>query len=124
MKALVIGGTGPTGPFIVNGLLARGYQVTIYHRGTHEIDFSGPVEHLHGDAPLRVLPGRPKRRSDQARRGRAHGRVGRKRRPGPPDPGPLPGGGGRGIPAGDRGVGVRLGWLREVWRTTSIPSKC
>ena len=49
MKALVIGGTGPTGPFIVNGLLARGYQVTIYHRGTHEIDFSGPVEHLHGD---------------------------------------------------------------------------
>ena len=49
MKALVIGGTGPTGPFIVDGLLARGYQVTIYHRGTHEIEFSGPVEHLHGD---------------------------------------------------------------------------
>ncbi|MFQ5826599.1 MAG: NAD-dependent epimerase/dehydratase family protein, partial [Dehalococcoidia bacterium] len=31
------------------GLLRRGYQVTILHRGTHEVDFSGPVEHLHGD---------------------------------------------------------------------------
>ncbi|MDP6347259.1 MAG: NAD-dependent epimerase/dehydratase family protein [Dehalococcoidia bacterium] len=49
MKALVIGGTGPTGPFIVDGLLARGYEATIYHRGTHEIEFSGPVEHIHGD---------------------------------------------------------------------------
>ena len=49
MKALVVGGTGPTGPFIVDGLLTRGYRVTIYHRGTHEVDFSGPVEHLHGD---------------------------------------------------------------------------
>ena len=26
MRALVIGGTGPTGHFIVNGLRARGYQ--------------------------------------------------------------------------------------------------
>jgi nucleoside-diphosphate-sugar epimerase len=37
MNALVVGGTGPTGPFIVNGLLQRGYKVTIFHRGTHEI---------------------------------------------------------------------------------------
>ena len=37
MKALVVGGTGPTGPFIVNGLIERGYEVTIFHRGTHEI---------------------------------------------------------------------------------------
>ena len=49
MKALVIGGTGPTGPYIVNGLLERGYEVTILHRGTHEVEFSAPVEHLHGD---------------------------------------------------------------------------
>ena len=35
--ALVVGGTGPTGPFIVNGLRERGYRVTIFHRGTHEI---------------------------------------------------------------------------------------
>ena len=49
MKALVIGGTGPTGPAIVDGLLVRGYEVTIYHRGTHEVEFGGPVAHLHGD---------------------------------------------------------------------------
>lgn len=33
MKALVVGGTGPTGPFLVQGLLARGFGVTILHRG-------------------------------------------------------------------------------------------
>ncbi len=36
MKVLVIGGTGPTGPHIVNGLLARGFEVTILNRGNHE----------------------------------------------------------------------------------------
>lgn len=46
--ALVIGGTGPTGPFIVNGLLRRGYQVAILHTGRHEIDEIPPeVEHIH-----------------------------------------------------------------------------
>ncbi|MFT4582716.1 MAG: nucleoside-diphosphate-sugar epimerase [Gammaproteobacteria bacterium] len=50
MKALVVGGTGPTGPYIVNGLQARGYDVTIFHRGAHEIPEIGPdVEHIHGD---------------------------------------------------------------------------
>lgn len=49
MKALVLGGTGPTGPFIVNGLLERGYDVTIMHGGFHEAEFAGPVEDLHGD---------------------------------------------------------------------------
>ena len=50
MKALVVGGTGPTGPFIVNGLVERGYDVTIIHRGTHEIpEIPANVEHLHGD---------------------------------------------------------------------------
>lgn len=48
-NALVIGGTGPTGPYIVEGLLDRGYQVTILHSGQHEVDFTRPVEHLHGD---------------------------------------------------------------------------
>ena len=38
MRTLVVGGTGPTGPFIVNGLRERGRQVTIFHRGTHELD--------------------------------------------------------------------------------------
>ena len=50
MKALVIGGTGPTGPYIVGGLQERGYDVTIFHRGTHEIDEIPPeVIHIHGD---------------------------------------------------------------------------
>ena len=50
MQALVVGGTGPTGPYIVNGLLERGYEVAIFHRGTHEISEIPPeVEHIHGD---------------------------------------------------------------------------
>lgn len=53
MRALVIGGTGPTGPYIVEGLLDRGYQVTILHSGQHEVEFSRPVDHLHGDPHFR-----------------------------------------------------------------------
>src|SRR3989304_6331601 len=49
MKALVIGGTGPTGPYVVAGLLERGYQVAVLHRGTHEVDLPSEVEHIHGD---------------------------------------------------------------------------
>ena len=46
--ALVIGGTGPTGPFIVNGLRARGFRTTILHTGRHEVAEIPPdVEHLH-----------------------------------------------------------------------------
>ncbi|MBV1904822.1 MAG: hypothetical protein KUG75_02000 [Pseudomonadales bacterium] len=48
MKALVIGGTGPTGPFVVNGLLARGYETAILHTGNHEVDsIPEEVEHIH-----------------------------------------------------------------------------
>lgn len=49
MKALVIGGTGPTGPFIVEGLVRRGYEPVILHRGTHEVSFVEPYEHIHAD---------------------------------------------------------------------------
>lgn len=51
--ALVVGGTGPTGPFIVNGLIDRGYQVTIFHSGFHEVEFKQPVEHIHNDPHFR-----------------------------------------------------------------------
>lgn len=51
--ALVIGGTGPTGPFIVNGLIDRGYEVTIFHGGFHEVEFKQPVEHIHNDPHFR-----------------------------------------------------------------------
>jgi len=50
MRALVIGGTGPTGPFIVNGLRERGYAVTILHTGDHEVpEIPDDVEHIHTD---------------------------------------------------------------------------
>lgn len=49
-RALVIGGTGPTGPFIVNGLIGQGYEVSILHRGTHDSDeIPRHVERIVGD---------------------------------------------------------------------------
>jgi nucleoside-diphosphate-sugar epimerase len=50
MRALVIGGTGPTGPVVVEGLIARDYDVTILHSGKHEVEFSRAVKHVHGSA--------------------------------------------------------------------------
>lgn len=50
MNALVIGGTGPTGHFMVNGLRSRGFDVTILHTGNHELDeIPEEVEHVHTD---------------------------------------------------------------------------
>lgn len=50
MRALVVGGTGPTGPYLVRGLLKRGYEVAILHRGSHEVPEIPPeVEHIHVD---------------------------------------------------------------------------
>jgi nucleoside-diphosphate-sugar epimerase len=48
-KVLVIGGTGPTGPFIVNGLLRMGHTVTVLHRGNHEVPYDQEIEHIHTD---------------------------------------------------------------------------
>ena len=47
--ALVVGGTGPTGPHIVDGLVERGYEVVVLHSGVHEVEFDRPVEHVHLD---------------------------------------------------------------------------
>ena len=50
MDILVIGGTGPTGPLIVNGLVDRGHTVTILHTGKHEVDtIPANLEHIHTD---------------------------------------------------------------------------
>lgn len=47
---MVIGGTGPTGVPIVKGLLSRGHDVTILHRGTHEdAEIESLVRHIHAD---------------------------------------------------------------------------
>lgn len=49
--ALVIGGTGPSGPFVVNGLVDRGFRTTILHSGRHEPpEIPDVVEHVHTDA--------------------------------------------------------------------------
>ena len=48
-NALVVGGTGPTGGPLVEMLLAEGLEVTLFHSGAHEVPFSRPVEHIHGD---------------------------------------------------------------------------
>jgi nucleoside-diphosphate-sugar epimerase len=49
-RVLVIGGTGPTGIPIVRGLVARGHDVSILHRGQHErAETPRSVVHLHHD---------------------------------------------------------------------------
>jgi nucleoside-diphosphate-sugar epimerase len=54
MKALVIGGTGPTGPYLVNGLIDQGHEVSIMHRGTHDSDeIPASVERIIGDPHFR-----------------------------------------------------------------------
>ena len=54
MRALVIGGTGPTGPYLVQGLVERGYDVSILHRGTHDSDLIPPqVTRIIGDPHFR-----------------------------------------------------------------------
>jgi nucleoside-diphosphate-sugar epimerase len=49
VRALVIGGTGPTGPHLIAGLLTRGYQTTVLHRGVHEPPGLPDVPHIHAD---------------------------------------------------------------------------
>jgi nucleoside-diphosphate-sugar epimerase len=48
-NALVIGGTGPTGPPLALGLEQRGFAVTILHSGRHEVPDVAHLDHLHGD---------------------------------------------------------------------------
>ncbi|GAA1947852.1 hypothetical protein GCM10009798_03730 [Nocardioides panacihumi] len=61
--ALLVGGSGPTGPHVAHGLAERGYDVTLLHRGTHELPELERFEHLHADPHFReplddVLDGR------------------------------------------------------------------
>ncbi|MFJ3667427.1 NAD-dependent epimerase/dehydratase family protein [Streptomyces sp. NPDC090106] len=51
--ALLVGGSGPTGPHIAAGLADRGYTVTVLHRGTHEVPDPDGYEHLHADPHFR-----------------------------------------------------------------------
>jgi len=50
MKALMIGGTGPTGVFVVQGLVERGYAVEMLHSGHNEVpETPDEVVHIHAD---------------------------------------------------------------------------
>jgi nucleoside-diphosphate-sugar epimerase len=49
MKTLVIGGSGSTGVPVLEGLLARGHDVTMLHRGVHEPPGLPDVPHIHTD---------------------------------------------------------------------------
>jgi nucleoside-diphosphate-sugar epimerase len=50
LRTLVIGGTGPTGPFVVNGLIRRGHDVAILNRGSHYTkEIPKTVEHIIAD---------------------------------------------------------------------------
>lgn len=57
MDLLVIGGTVFVGRSVVDAALARGHNVTVFHRGQHGENAHPDVEHLHGDrtADLHVL---------------------------------------------------------------------
>jgi NAD(P)-dependent dehydrogenase (short-subunit alcohol dehydrogenase family) len=60
-RALVIGGTGPTGPYVVEGLDHRGFDVTILHGGQHEVDFA--VGDVAGGGKIIVLGSAASRRA-------------------------------------------------------------
>jgi len=47
--ALVIGGGGPTGPHVVDGLRARGFKVAVLNRGVHPVELPEDVERIIGD---------------------------------------------------------------------------
>jgi nucleoside-diphosphate-sugar epimerase len=49
LRVLLIGGGGPTGPLIVNALLAEGHEVTVLNTGRHPVEFAGPVERIVAD---------------------------------------------------------------------------
>ncbi len=49
MRTLVIGGSGSSGVAVVAGLLQRGHEVVVLHRGVHEPPELPDVEHIHAD---------------------------------------------------------------------------
>ena len=50
MRVLVLGGTGLSGPPLVALLVNAGHEVTVCHRGVHEVGLPATVEHVHDEA--------------------------------------------------------------------------
>jgi len=59
MRLLILGGTVFLGRHVAAEALARGHEVTVFHRGRHGADLFGDAEHLTGDrgGNLRALEG-------------------------------------------------------------------
>lgn len=49
MRVLVIGGTGFTGPHVVDRLLHLGHEIALFHRGQTEANLAGRAGHILGD---------------------------------------------------------------------------
>ena len=49
MKILILGGTSLTGHFTTRSLIDQGHQVTIFHRGKHQIDLPPSVNRIVGE---------------------------------------------------------------------------
>ena len=49
MKILILGGTELTGPFTTRFLVEQGHQVTIFHRGKHQVDLPSAVNRIIGE---------------------------------------------------------------------------
>ena len=49
MKILILGGTKLTGPFTARYLVEQGHQVTVFHRGKHQVDLPPAVNRIIGE---------------------------------------------------------------------------
>jgi nucleoside-diphosphate-sugar epimerase len=49
MKILILGGTSLTGPFTIRYLVEQGHEVTIFHRGKHQVDLPPGVNTILGE---------------------------------------------------------------------------
>jgi nucleoside-diphosphate-sugar epimerase len=48
VKILILGGSGLTGPFTTRYLVEQGHEVTIFHRGKHQVDLPPAINHIIG----------------------------------------------------------------------------
>ncbi|MEM5516465.1 NAD-dependent epimerase/dehydratase family protein [Henriciella sp. AS95] len=48
-RILLVGGGGPTGPIIVNSLIAEGHEVSVMNTGRHPVEYDAPVERIIAD---------------------------------------------------------------------------
>jgi len=62
VRILILGGTGLTGPYAVRRLHELGHEVTVFHRGQHEVQLPAGVRDVRGDfahPPSEVLHSEP-----------------------------------------------------------------